>query len=311
MLTDILEADLGQFKELSGTRYKVRLIEGNRLGSSGYYPAETLLRDGPRIFKKGTPMYIDHQTPDEKVLKPFGSIDTYAGELAEDAYYDGDGLYAEVEVFEHQAPKIKALKDKIGISIRARGKTIAGNINGKSVPVFTELTEARSADFVVKAGAGGKIMQILESAVEDSEADSEAQEERDENMDEVLAAIAGLKSDFDARLTAVEESVKAVKPADDVADAQESEADPIEIAEALTNSKLDKDGRVRVLELHKATKKPLAELIAAEESYIEAHQKSDSEDTDSEEGSVETDDQEAEESATFALPSAWQTKKDK
>lgn len=292
--------------ELKGLRYKVRLIEGDRLGSTGYYPADTLLRDGPKIFKKGTPMYLDHQMPDEKQHRPFGSIDTFAGELAEDAYYDGDGLYAEIEVFEHQAPKIKALKDRIGISIRATGMAVNETINGKLVPVFKELTEARSADFVVRPGAGGKIVSILESAEENSEEASELEEGSRENMDEVLEAIKGLESKFDARLTAVEESVKAIPAAEiEPVESEESEkTEPdydaaLEIAEAFAASELDAEGRARVIDLHRATKKPIAELISAEESYVKSHV------TETLGGSEKID---AEESAVV-LPKIWKDNK--
>lgn len=306
--TELIEgAALGSVTELTGRRYKVRLIEGDRLGSSGYYPASMLKVDGPRIFKKGTPMYLDHQTAEDKVNRPFGRIDDFAGELAEDAYYEDDGLYAEIEVFEHQAPKIKALKDKIGISIRAQAKTELQNINGQQVPVVKELTKARSADFVVRAGAGGKIVSILESATEeDSESTSEAEEGR-ENMDEVLEAIKELKSDVDTRLTALEEAAKPVVEEKPVEEAEVDYDKVLDVAEAFLSSSLDADGRKRVLDLHRANKKPLAELIEAEEAYVKSHSKA------SEDEGVEESADEVEESAkskTFALPSAWK-KKDK
>lgn len=306
--TELFEdAVLGSVQELKGTRYKVRLIEGDRLGSSGYYPSEVLRNDGPKVFKKGTPMFLDHQLPTEKNLRPFGTIDTYAGELAEDAYYEDDGLYAEVEVFEHQAPKIKALKDRIGVSIRATATYEEGEINGQSTRIVKGLLKARSADFVMRAGAGGQIMSVLESAIEDSEATSEAEEGR-ENMDEVLEAIKGLKSDYDARFTALEESLKAAKRDEVEVEAEESEVNEdkvLELAEAFVSSNLDAEGRKRVLELHKATKKPVKELIEAEEAYVKSHTKATTEVEGVEESA------EVEESAKeIALPSAWK-KKDK
>jgi len=289
-----------------GRRYKVRLIEGNRLGSSGYYPEETLRRDGPKIFVKGTPMYLDHQMPNEKQYRPFGSVQNYAGELAEDAYYENDGLYADIEVFEHQIPLIKSLKDKIGISIRAFGEAEEANINGKTVPVFKSLTKARSADFVVRAGAGGKIVSVLESAVEeDSGSASEEQKEERENMEkEFLDAIESLKTAFESRFTALEE---ALKPAPEPEKKDEkTEVDALEIAEQLSASSLSAEGRKRVLEMHRANGKPIKELIEAEEAYVSA--------TKAETPAVEGVETEAEESAKeetqFKLPSRWAVKKD-
>lgn len=300
--TEIFEAATWSAEpvELTGRKYRVRLIEGDRLGSSGYYPAETLKRDGPRIFKKGTPMYLDHLTPDEKMHKPFGSVTTFAGTLAEDAVYENDGLYADIEVFEHQVPLIKSLKDHIGISIRATGRTMNESINGKTVPVFKELIEAKSADFVVKAGAGGKIMSILESAALEEEG----------NMDEVLKKFDELREGLPAM---IKSAVEAAMP--EAAEVTESETETVvdydkvaEIAEALAASKLGAAGRKRVLTLHKAAGEgsDIAALIEAEEAYI-------SENTagEHEAGAEEQAVRDAEESAKTEpkLPSRWAAKK--
>jgi hypothetical protein len=307
--TEIVEAatltELEEQDGLVGSRYKVRLIEGDRLGSTGYYPASTVMRDGPKIFKKGTPMYLNHLTAAERAVRPNGNIEQYAGELAEDAYYENDGLYADIEVFEHHRPMIKSLKDKIGISIRARGMTVLETINGQSVPVFKELNLARSADFVVKAGAGGKIIETLEESTENSETDSEAQE-GSQNMDEVLEELKAMRTDFGARFTAIEEAAKpAVIEANEEESADEVYAKALEIAEAFNGSTLDADGRTRVLDLHRANKKPIAELIEAEESYVKKSAKT----ATSTEGIEE--DAEAEEAAKddkvtkITLPSVW------
>lgn len=307
MLTEkeVVESS-GLTSELVGRRYKVRLIEGDRLGSTGYYPAEMLKRDGPKIFTKGTPMYLDHLSPAEKAVRPHGSVLNYAAELAEDAYYEDDGLYADIEVFEHQIPLIKSLKDKIGISIRARGKVTDTVIAGKTVPVFQELNKARSVDFVVRAGAGGRIVQVLESATEDSESASDEEKGREiMEQKEILDAITALRDDFGKRLTDVEE---ALKPVEEVKD-KKTEIDSLEVAEQLASSSLSVEGRKRVVELHRATGKALPELIEAEESYIKKAAESAAEVEGNEEG------HEAEESAKdnepeFKLPSRWTTKKD-
>lgn len=299
---------LGSVAALTGTRYKIRLIEGNKLGSKAYYPAEVLLRDGPKVFKRGTPMFVDHQTAEEKANKPFGSVSNYVGELAENAYYENDGLYAEVEVFEDAAPLIKSRKDKIGISVRANIVAETGTINGKQVPIAKSFTEARSVDFVMRPGAGGKIVSILESATEENTA-----EESGETMDEkVLEAIAGLKDAFEGRFTAIEEQLTKAPAAEVVESSVEEAADEVnakalEIAEAFINSTLDAEGRSRVLELHKATGKAVVELVEAEEAYVgarrsEAHAEG-IEETAVEESAKET------KQVTMTLPSVW--KKDK
>lgn len=270
---EILES-LGSVSELTGKRYKVRLIEGDKLGSSAYYPADVIKRDGPKIFTKGTPMFLDHQTPGEKADKPFGSVGNFVGELAEDAYYENDGLYGEVEVFEDMAPLIKARHKHIGISVRANVIAENGMINGKSVPIAKQFTSARSVDFVMRPGAGGKIVSILESAIEDGESRNE---ENGEDMSEVLEALKALEDKVETRFATIEEALKPAPVVEPVVLTQVDESatvDPIakalEIAEAFTNSTLGKEGRSRVITLHGATGTPIAELIAAEEAYVKA-----------------------------------------
>lgn len=296
---------LGNVRELTGTRLKIRLIEGDKLGSSAYYPAEVVRRDGPKVFTKGTPMFLDHQTPEEKSSKPFGSVGSFVGELAEDAYYEGDGLYGEVEVFEDVAPLIKARASRIGVSVRANVVAEEGVINGKRVPIAQQFTSARSVDFVMRPGAGGKIVSILESAVEDEET---RVEESGDTMDEkVLEAINGLKTAFEGRFAAIEEQLK---PETSVEEEKKTEdaayAKALEIAEAFVNSTLDAEGKARVLDLHKANGKPLAELITAEEAYVKAHGEAETK------GVEESAGKEVEESAKITVPTigAW-GKKDK
>lgn len=253
-------------KEPTGRRWKAKLIAGDTLGSTAYYPAEVLMSQGPRIFKKGTPIFLDHQTPEERESKPFGSVTNFAGELAEDAYYDGDGLYAEIEVFENHAPLIKALANKIGMSIRARVMTEPGERDGRIVPVAKEFLSARSVDFVVKAGAGGKLVQVLESAQLDESTGSE-QEKENTVMDEATKEILESLSAGQVKLgTSIAELVEALKPAAPAV-VEESSVDPLTVAKALADSELSESGRERVFELHKATGKDLSELIESEKTH--------------------------------------------
>lgn len=301
---EVIEASTAEFKELTGKRYKVRLIEGDRLGSSGYYPSAMLKQYGPKVFVKGTPMYLDHMSPQEAAHRPFGSVANYAAELAEDAFYENDGLYAEIEVFENHIPTIKALKDRIGISIRARGNVVEEIMEGKKVPVFQNFLLARSADFVVRAGAGGKIVEMVEQASEtDSESASEEQEK--ETMDqEILDALKGIKESQEQMTEALAKI--AVKPQVEAEESVKTEVDALEIAEALATSSLDADGRKRVLDLHRANGKPLAELIEAEEAYVKkaveaaesARHDVEGVETDAEESATET-------KTTVRVPRAW------
>lgn len=145
-------------------RYRARLIEGDRWGASGYYPAEVLRRDGPTAFAAGTQCFLDHPTLTETVDRPARSVRDIAGRIATTPVYDGDGLYADIEVFEHAAPLVDALADTIGLSIRAAGEAEYGTVAGRTGNVVSAITEGRSVDFVTRAGAGGRLVALLEAA---------------------------------------------------------------------------------------------------------------------------------------------------
>ncbi|PKN91099.1 MAG: hypothetical protein CVU44_21010 [Chloroflexi bacterium HGW-Chloroflexi-6] len=138
-------------------------------GSSGYYPAEVLERDGPRVFAKGLHMYWDHPTQREEAERPERELDDLAAVLTSDAYWQengpkGPGLYADALVMEHYRNKVNDLAPHIGVSIRAFGTAKQGEAEGKQGPVVDALTAGRSVDFVTAAGAGGEIITMFESA---------------------------------------------------------------------------------------------------------------------------------------------------
>lgn len=296
--------------EVTGRRWKAKLIAGDTQGSTAFYPADVLKAQGPGIFTKGTPIFLDHQTPEERALKPYGSVQNFAGELAEDAYYDGDGLYAEIEVFENHAPLIKALSSKIGMSIRALVKTEREERGGRMVPVAKEFIRARSVDFVVKAGAGGKLVQVLESAQNDESLDSEQEKEitvMDEATKELLES---LVAGTTATNTAIKELTEALKPVAKVEDeAEESAVDPLAVAKALADSELSESGRERVFELHKATGKDVSELIESEKAYEASFKKSVEESAGTEEEADESAGSEGEEAEESYVPKAWRVSK--
>jgi hypothetical protein len=150
--------------EVSSQRVKIRLIEGERWGSSGYYSAEMLKRDGPTAFPAGTQMYLDHPSFTEEQDRPERSVRDLAGVLITEAKWEKDGLYSEIRIYEHWALVIKELAEDIGISVRAMGEAEQGEQGGRSGPIITKITEGISVDFVTKAGAGGKIVSLIESA---------------------------------------------------------------------------------------------------------------------------------------------------
>jgi hypothetical protein len=137
-------------------------------GSSGYYPADVLKRDGPTVFVSGTKQYWNHATAAEEAARPEGDLNALAAELISDARWQegpaGPGLYADAQVFSPYQEAVNELAPHIGVSIRATGRAIQGEAEGKKGPIITALTAAKSVDLVTEAGAGGQIVEMFEAA---------------------------------------------------------------------------------------------------------------------------------------------------
>jgi hypothetical protein len=141
--------------------YEIKLIAPGR-GSSAFYPAEVLKRDGPNVFKSGTHVYLNHPTAAEESQRPEGDVSNLAGVLTTTAAYHeshskGPGLYARMKVFQDHAALVEEKAAHVGMSIRASGVAEAGRMK-EGVPVLKQLTGAESVDVVTRAGAGGMIL---------------------------------------------------------------------------------------------------------------------------------------------------------
>lgn len=157
---------IGQaFREGSptGARRNITVIKSG-WGSSGYYAPEVLERDIPRIFPTGTQMYLNHPTVKEEKERPERDLRDLVGKVIETPRMAGVDSVSVAQVFEHWIPTIDALAQDIGLSIRAFGTTEDGAAGGKNGPIVQSLTEGLSIDYVTKAGAGGQIGSLIESA---------------------------------------------------------------------------------------------------------------------------------------------------
>ena len=160
--------------------YEIKLIAPGK-GSSAFYPAEVLKRDGPKVFSVGTHVYLNHATAAEEAQRPEGDVKNLAGVLTTTARYDeshakGPGLYARMKVFADHAQMVEEKAAHVGMSIRASGVAESSRREG-GLPVLKELTAAESVDVVTRAGAGGMI--LTESARADNsiqEASMDAEE---------------------------------------------------------------------------------------------------------------------------------------
>lgn len=166
--TDLRESGTGVIKKSHGARRRAKLIAADTWGSSGYYPAEILERDGPKVFITGVQMFENHLTESQEYERPEGDLRNLVGKLVTDAVFnpadpDGPGLYADVEFYESYVPRINEIGDDIGLSVNAGGLTDWGVMEDREGPIVIAMLSAKSVDVVTKAGAGGKLTSILES----------------------------------------------------------------------------------------------------------------------------------------------------
>ena len=138
-------------------------------GSSGYYSPEVLQRDIPVAFPPGTHMMWNHDTPTEETERPEGDLSRLAAVLVsqprwEEAGAEGAGMYADARVFSGYAESVDQIAEHIGVSIRGMGTQTTGTAEGKDGVLVGEITKGKSIDFVTAPGAGGRILQVFESA---------------------------------------------------------------------------------------------------------------------------------------------------
>lgn len=138
-------------------------------GSSGYYSADVLEQAATdNVFAAGLHMHIDHQSLEEQYAQPAGSLKDFAAVLGENAVWTGTALAAQVNAFSPYAPLLKEMKDHIGVSIRAGAEVSQGEAEGRKGQIIERIVEASSVDFVTHAGRGGRIVEVLESALGDT-----------------------------------------------------------------------------------------------------------------------------------------------
>lgn len=185
-------------------------------GSSGYYSEKVLKRDGPKIFKKGLHMYVNHPTEQESNDRPERDLNDLAGVLLEDASYDengqtGPGLYAKAKVFKQYRDFIDEAAPFIGTSIRAWGRAVEGEADGRYGMIVNSMSQGHSVDYVTLPGRGGQVLPLLEAARTNTRRRDEIIEEVIE-MDEskvkelIESALAGVKQENETLKTQLSES---------------------------------------------------------------------------------------------------------
>lgn len=135
-------------------------------GSCGYYGADVLQKEAASF--SGLQMFADHPTTIEESTIPERSIKNLAAVLTNTTFkengWKGPGVYGDVKVFSDFQEPIMEKAPFIGLSLYGRGKAKIGEAEGKTGKIIESIPYKRSVDFVTKAGAGGALMPLLESA---------------------------------------------------------------------------------------------------------------------------------------------------
>lgn len=229
---------------LGDGKYRIRIIVPGQ-GSSGIYTAENLAESAP-LFKAGTEMFIDHPTETEEWERPERSIRDYAGVFLEDATVGEDGaLYTVCKVFSGVNELIKDKWEHIGVSINA---WCADPISENGI--VPPIAGVRSVDFVTAPGAGGAIIDLLESNRNDNYVkEAGMDKEIESKFDEMKASIIeALGSKFEAAMAAIQEA-KAEEPTEEASVDVDS---VLEAGRKIAESGLPEAAIVRVREAVKA-----------------------------------------------------------
>lgn len=229
---------------LGDGKYRIRIIVPGQ-GSSGIYTAENLAESAP-LFKAGTEMFIDHPTETEEWERPERSIRDYAGVFLEDATVGEDGaLYTVCKVFSGVNELIKDKWEHIGVSINA-WCTDPISENGIVPPI----AGVRSVDFVTTPGAGGAIIDLLESNRNDNYVkEAGMDKEIESKFDELKASlIEALSSKLEAAVATIQEA-KAEEPTGEASVDVDS---VLEAGRKIAESGLPEAAIVRVREAVKA-----------------------------------------------------------
>lgn len=271
MKTKISEStNTSVLKPVKGTRkWLVRLITEGQ-GSTGVYTKEALQGSFAEAFPVGTHMYIDHATEVEEYDRPEGTLTKLAAVIAETPHWQDapePGMYATIEVVEQWAPFIEQVSDIIGVSIHCGATLVQGDglvtVGELAPPVIESFipSPVNSVDFVTVPGAGGRLVEALESfkngnAIMDGSNKHNSERKRmDTEFKEALEAL-------DTKISALVEALadKAKKKAKEEEEdktkktkkAKEEEEDKAkktkEAVLALADSDLPEVSRVRVAE---------------------------------------------------------------
>lgn len=263
--------------------WRARLIEADVQGSSGYYPADVLRRDGSVAFPAGTHVFLDHPTGTEEVDRPERSVRDLAGFLLDDARFeeaaDGRGLFARIQFLDDVKDRIRSMARHVGLSIRAAGE-IEDTATGR---VVRRISEGLSVDVVTRPGAGGRLIYMTESTVSSSSQGAvtatqaaPVQSATGANLSErdLITEIVTMRESYERKMDnftlAITNLTQLLRDKQKEADKQIQESQSAgQVAAKLLASDLPNSSRVRLAENYRSGQ-DLDEAIMKEADYLKA-----------------------------------------
>lgn len=250
--------------------YRVRIIESNVQGSSGYYAGEMLEQYGPAAFPAKTLSHVDHPTVDEAETRPERSVLTLGGYTLSDPIVESDGLYVDMFFAGKAREIVENFGQVIGLSIRAQGDVEESERDGQTVREVKAIypSPLNSIDLVTIPGAGGKVIAALQESLKVSE-DPSADLGKVSSMEieELAAKLDTLTEALTGYVEKVDALVESLKPA------EESEVDVVEAVKAAykTASDLPEALRDEVIDAVQADPKvDVAALVEQKKALVES-----------------------------------------
>ena len=263
-MTKITLHETALLEKAGGNRFRVRIIQAGQ-GSSGTYTPEVLAEYGPAAFPKGTHCYVDHG---QGTIR---SVDSIAGRLDSDPVFEesDESLYATIRFTSRGMKVVEELKDDVGLSISA-----SGQINEDGIVESIDYYPTNSVDIVSRAGANGKILDLLEAFDagrdtldnEQKNVSEEAGADEREPMtpDEIAAVATAISEALAPRFDALTEAIKPA-PVEEAVEEGAEEPDLVAAVEAAVEADLPKVQREAVVAAV-AAGTPLEEAVAAQKS---------------------------------------------
>lgn len=221
-------------------RWRARLIRKGA-GSSGFYSEEALKNTGPIAFPVGTKINSDHHASWREIEEqPAGSVTTLIGAVATEPVFEDDGLYAEVQFSDDWAPFVEQFAPILGLSINAFG--YGEEMTETGLPVIEGFIPSplNTVDLVTVAGAGGKLLELVESFRETSakiESEVPVRTDRTKMTPEEIQALT------EAIKVAIKEAVTPAPVVEPNPEGDKPEVKVSDVAEALVEAELPKAAR--------------------------------------------------------------------